>query len=121
MLPMNPTDEEMIAVTDPGLTQEEQRQQEMEIALERARGHVTELRRLAEVGAPARESLPYFDQLEADLNTIRPVHPGWAHYQAPQQGIVSGSSGLSGTVEPPHTEGEPPAEEENREDVEPTL
>jgi hypothetical protein len=107
----------MIVMTDPGLTQDEQRTQDVEIALERARGHVVELRRLGSVGAPFTSLVPYLDQLEADLNTARPVHVGWANYQAPGQGIVSSPTGLSGIVEPSHVEGETPTAETPAEEV----
>jgi hypothetical protein len=49
---------------------------EVETALTRARGHVTELRRLYERGAGFHEAHPFFEQLEADLNTVRPQHTG---------------------------------------------
>lgn len=49
---------------------------EAETALTRARGHVQELRRLAEQGAGFRDMHPYFEQLEADLNTVRPQTTG---------------------------------------------
>lgn len=46
-------------------------------ALERARGQVAEMRRLWEQGAPFAAHLPLLDQLEADLNTLRPQHAGY--------------------------------------------
>ena len=49
---------------------------EAETALTRARGHVAELRRMYERGAGFVEAHPLFEQLEADLNTVRPQHSG---------------------------------------------
>lgn len=49
---------------------------EAETALARARGHVAELRRLFESGASYVDAHPYFEQLEADLNTVRPQTTG---------------------------------------------
>lgn len=51
-------------------------QREADVALDRARGHVQELRRLWETGGRFGDALAYFDQLEADLNTMRPQHIG---------------------------------------------
>lgn len=51
-------------------------QREADTALDRARGHVQELKRLWETGGRFGDALPYFDQLEADLNTVRPQHVG---------------------------------------------
>jgi hypothetical protein len=51
-------------------------QREADVALDRARGHVQEVRRLWEQGGRFGDALPYLDQLEADLNTLRPQHVG---------------------------------------------
>lgn len=56
--------------------QEAADRREAETALARARGHVAELRRLYERGAGFHEAHPYFEQLEADLNTVRPQTTG---------------------------------------------
>jgi len=91
---------------------QEQEIREQEEAHERARGHVTELRRLWEVGAPLREALPLLDQIEADLNTSRPRHGGYATDYRPladdaPAGPVSTPTGVSGNPNEPASN--PPA------------
>src|SRR5690348_4736711 len=51
-------------------------QRQADEALDRARGHVQELRRQWEQGGRFGDALPLLDQLEADLNTLRPQHIG---------------------------------------------
>jgi hypothetical protein len=78
---------------------------EAEAALARARGHVTELRRLYERGASFVEAHPYFEQLEADLNTVRPQTTGavvdWQGNELNADGTRVTGHAYSGTsVEP---------------------
>jgi len=78
---------------------------EAETALTRARGHVQELRRLAEQGAGFRDMHPYFEQLEADLNTARPQTTGavvdWQGNELNADGTRVTGPAYSGTrVEP---------------------
>lgn len=65
----------------PELAQEEQYRRQRELAHERARTDVAEVRRLVQRGAPDFEFFPLLDRIEADLNTIRDPHVGWAGYQ----------------------------------------
>lgn len=89
------------------VSQEEQELREQEIAHERARGHVAELRRLWEQGAPLRAAAQYFDQLEADLNTSRPRHAGWSTNYAPTDAPVTTPTGLSGRPGEPASDNAP--------------
>jgi hypothetical protein len=107
MVPVGTRDHEETAMPydEPQPTQDEQRLQEVQTAHERLRGHVGEVRRLVEQGAPATSFTPYLDQIEADLNTARPEHVGWSRYQAPNQGVVTSPTGLSGVGAAPEYPG----------------
>lgn len=90
-------------MTDGVLTQEEQRTQEVELAHGRMETDLLEVRRLVSVGAPATAILPYLDRIDADRNTARPVHVGWANYQMPDPtgGVVGTPTGVSGDPREP--------------------
>lgn len=89
---------------------------EAETALTRARGHVAELRRLYERGASFAEAHPYFEQLEADLNTVRPQHSGavvdWQGNALHADGTRRTDAAYAGTsVEPGSMASQPAAAE----------
>lgn len=98
------------------VSQEEQELREQETAHERARGHVAELRRLWEQGAPLRAAQQYFDQIEADLNTSRPRHAGWStNYAATGQPApdapITTPTGVSGRPGEPASDNAPALDE----------
>ena len=96
--------------------QEAADRREAETALTRARGHVAELRRLYERGAGFHEAHPYFEQLEADLNTARPQTAGavrdWQGNELNADGTRRTVSDVPSTIEPGSMASQPYAAEE---------